>query len=113
MRNATRTIFMREEKAMSKEREQDWKVSVIPCSATPLIFDESLCVGCTTCANICQCDIMIPNPEKGKHPIVAFPGECYYCGACVMVCPRPGAIDLQHPVMNRAKFVPVKEEPKQ
>lgn len=70
---------------MSKEREQDWKVSVIPCSATPLIFDESLCVGCNTCANICQCDIMIPNPEKGKHPIVAFPGECYYCGACVMV----------------------------
>ena len=50
---------------MSKEREQDWKVSVIPCSATPLIFDESLCVGCNTCANICQCDIMIPNPEKG------------------------------------------------
>ncbi len=98
---------------MSKEREQDWKVSVIPCSATPLIFDESLCVGCNTCANICQCDIMIPNPEKGKHPIVAFPGECYYCGACVMVCPRPGGIDLQHPVMNRAKFVPVKEEPKQ
>lgn len=98
---------------MSKEREQDWKVSVIPCSATPLIFDESLCVGCNTCANICQCDIMIPNPEKGKHPIVAFPGECYYCGACVMVCPRPGAIDLQHPVMNRAKFVLVKEEPKQ
>ena len=113
MRNATRTIFMREEKAMSKEREQEWKVSVIPCSATPLIFDESLCIGCNTCANICQCDIMIPNPEKGKHPIVAFPGECYYCGACVMVCPRPGAIDLQHPVMNRAKFVPVKEEPKQ
>lgn len=98
---------------MSREREQDWKVSVIPCSATPLIFDESLCVGCNTCANICQCDIMIPNPEKGKHPIVAFPGECYYCGACVMVCPCPGAIDLQHPVMNRAKFVPVKEETKQ
>jgi hypothetical protein len=25
-----------------------------------------------------------------------------------MVCPRPGAIKLQHPLMNRAKFVPVK-----
>ena len=49
--------------------------------------------------------------EKGKHPIVMYPGECYYCGACVMVCPNPGAIHLQHPVMNRAKFVPVKEEP--
>lgn len=92
---------------------KEWKVSVIPCSATPLLFDESKCVGCNTCANICQCDIMIPNPEKGKHPIVAYPGECYYCGACVMVCPNKGAIHLQHPVMNRAKFVPVKAEPEE
>lgn len=49
--------------------------------------------------------------EKGKPPIVMFPGECYYCGACVMVCPKKGALRLQHPVMNRAKFVPVKPEP--
>lgn len=40
-----------------------------------------------------------------------FPGECYYCGACVMVCPKKGALRLQHPVMNRAKFVSVKPEP--
>ena len=77
------------------------KVEVIPCSATPLIYDEE----------ICQCDIILPNPEKGKPPIVMFPGECYYCGACVMVCPKKGALRLQHPVMNRAKFVSVKPEP--
>ena len=29
-----------------------------------------------------------------------------------MVCPKKGALRLQHPVMNRAKFVPVKPEPK-
>ena len=63
------------------------------------------------CAEICQCDIILPNPEKGKPPIVMFPGECYYCGACVMVCPKKGALRLQHPVMNRAKFVSVKPEP--
>ena len=85
--------------------------SVVPCSATRMIFYEKKCIGCNTCVNICQCDILMPNPEKGKRPIVAYPGECYYCGACVMVCPREGAIDLQHPVMNRAKFVPVKPEP--
>ncbi|MCC8026532.1 MAG: 4Fe-4S binding protein [Clostridium sp.] len=85
---------------------------VSPCSATPLVFDESKCIGCNSCADICQCDIMLPNPEKGKHPIVMYPGECWYCGACVMVCPVPGAIDIQHPVMNRAKFVPVKPEPR-
>ncbi len=84
---------------------------VIPCSAEPLIFDETKCIGCNSCAGICQCDIMIPSPEKGKHPIVLYPGECYYCGACVMVCPRPGALRIQHPVMNRTKFVPVKPDP--
>ena len=41
------------------------------------------------------------------HPIF-YPGECYYCGACVMACPHDGAIRLEHPLMNRAKFVPVR-----
>ena len=59
------------------------KVEVIPCSATPLIYDEEKCIGCNACAEICQCDIILPNPEKGKPPIVMFPGECYYCGACM------------------------------
>ena len=66
----------------------------IPSSARPIRFDAEKCVGCNRCANICQVDIFIPNPEKGKPPIVLYPGECYYCGSCVMVCPRPGAIEL-------------------
>ena len=89
----------------------DLKVSVVPCSDTRLLFDETKCIGCNSGANICQYDIMIPDPEKGKHPIVVYPGECWYCGACVMVCPSKGAIRLQHPVMNRTKFVPVKPDP--
>lgn len=84
-------------------------VSAVPCSTAPLKYDEKLCIGCNRCAAVCQCDILIPSPEKGKHPVVLYPGECYYCGACVMVCPRPGAIRLSHPLMNRAKFVPVKK----
>jgi|GEM_PF-3860928 len=48
------------------------KVEVIPCSATPLIYDDEKCIGCNACADICQCDIILPNPEKGKHPIVMF-----------------------------------------
>ena len=73
------------------------KVEVIPCSATPLIYDEEKCIGCNACAEICQCDIILPNPEKGKPPIVMFPEK--------------GALRLQHPVMNRGKFVSVKPEP--
>lgn len=79
--------------------------SIVPCSAEPLIYDPKLCVGCNRCVNVCQVDILIPNPEKGAPPIVLYPGECYYCGSCVMECPNKGAIRLQHPLMNRAKFV--------
>ncbi|MBQ8397507.1 MAG: 4Fe-4S binding protein [Clostridia bacterium] len=86
--------------------------TVVPCSARPLIYDEALCVGCNRCAQVCQVDILLPNPEKGKPPIIAYPGECYYCGCCVMACNIEGAIRLQHPLMNRAKFVPVKQESK-
>lgn len=81
------------------------KVSKVPCSANPIVYDEDKCIGCNKCVNICQVDILFPNNEKGKVPIVLYPGECYYCGSCVMVCPVQGAIKLQHPLMNRAKFV--------
>lgn len=87
----------------------EYTVEPVPCSTAPLKYDDSLCIGCNRCADVCQCDILLPSPEKGKHPIVMYPGECYYCGACVMVCPKPGAIKLQHPLMNRAKFVPVRK----
>ena len=87
----------------------EFTVEPVPCSTSPLRYDEELCIGCNRCADVCQCDILLPSPEKGKHPIVMYPGECYYCGACVMVCPKPGAIKLHHPLMNRAKFVPVKK----
>ena len=80
----------------------------IPSSARPIRFDADKCVGCNRCVNICQVDIFIPNPEKGKPPVVLYPGECYYCGSCVMVCPRKGAITLSHPLMNQAKFVPAR-----
>ena len=81
----------------------------VPCSTDPVKYDPELCVGCNRCVNICQCDILFPSPEKGGTPVVMYPGECYYCGACVMVCPHPGAIHLSHPLMNQAKFVPVKQ----
>ena len=86
----------------------EFTVDPVFCSTAPLKYDDSLCIGCNRCAEVCQCDILLPSMEKGKHPIVMYPGECYYCGACVMACPVPGAVKLQHPLMNRAKFVLVK-----
>ena len=74
-------------------------------SAQPLRFDEKLCVGCNRCVEACQIDVLLPNPVKGAPPLVMWPGECWYCGACVMECPRKGAIRLRHPLMNQARFV--------
>lgn len=93
---------------MEKKIKQEFQVSPVPSSVKPITYDEKLCIGCNRCVQVCQCDILFPAEQKGEHPIVMYPGECYYCGACVMVCPNPGAITLKHPLMNRAKFVPVK-----
>lgn len=86
----------------------EFKVEKVFSSAKPITYDATKCVGCNRCVEVCQCDILFPNEEKGKHPIVMYPGECYYCGACVMVCPTK-AIHLEHPLMNQAKFVEIKK----
>lgn len=74
-------------------------------AAVPIVYNKEKCIGCNRCVEICQVDILIPNPEKGKHPIVLYPGECWYCGCCVMECPVEGAIRLRHPLMNKVHWV--------
>lgn len=73
-------------------------------AATPLTFDETKCIGCNRCLEACQIDLLIPAEEKGAHPIVAYPDECWYCGCCVMECPKD-AIKLHHPLMNQTRWV--------
>lgn len=79
-------------------------------SSQPIHYNSDYCIGCNRCVHVCQCDILFPSPIKGQHPIVMYPGECYYCGACVMVCPQKGAIHLQHPIMNQAKFIEIEKK---
>jgi NAD-dependent dihydropyrimidine dehydrogenase PreA subunit len=78
-------------------------------AANPIIIDQDKCIGCNKCVNICQVDVLIPNIKKKKPPVVLYPGECWYCGCCVMECPVEGAIKLRHPLMNRARWI-AKEE---
>ena len=86
--------------------KKEFQGRYISCSVMPLRFDESKCIGCNRCAQVCQVDILVPSKEKGKHPVVLYPGECYYCGSCVMAC-QNDAIKLVHPLMNQTKFVEV------
>ncbi|MCP4709145.1 MAG: ferredoxin family protein [Planctomycetes bacterium] len=82
------------------------KVAAIyePATFAPLTFDAAVCNGCNRCVEVCQVDILIPNVQKGKPPIVLYPGECWYGGTCVEVCPRPGAISLNSLSINRVQW---------
>ena len=71
----------------------------MPCQA--LLFDEELCTGCNQCLEVCRTDVMVPNPEAGKPPVVLYPDECWFCGCCVADCPCPGAIRMEHPLNQR------------
>lgn len=64
---------------------------------TPIVFTDQ-CIGCNTCVDVCRTDVLMPNPEKGGHPLVAFPDECWFCGCCVDDCPVEGASIFRHPI---------------
>lgn len=80
------------------------RVTEMP-TANPIIYNKDKCIGCNTCVDICQVDLLAPNPKEGMPPIVMYPGECWYCGCCVMECPVEGAITLRHPLINQAHWV--------
>lgn len=73
----------------------------------PIVFNEATCDGCNMCVNVCLMEILERNPEKGKPPIVKYPDECAYDGACWMLCPRreKGAIKVVPPLPMRVSIL--------
>ena len=63
----------------------------------PPIIDRSKCVGCGTCADICNSNIFVFDRSVDKVPQVKFPEECWHCDSCVIDCPK-GAISLRIPL---------------
>ena len=63
----------------------------------PPVIDPKLCNGCLTCYRMCPQDVFAFSRGKMKIPQVAYPQECWYCGACVVDCPRE-AIRLKLPL---------------
>jgi NAD-dependent dihydropyrimidine dehydrogenase PreA subunit len=72
----------------------------ITTPSRPVIFTDK-CQGCNLCIEVCPVDVYIPNPEKGKPPIILHPDECWYCGCCVDACNVPGAIEFNWPLQQR------------
>ena len=66
-----------------------------------IFIDAGLCTGCKQCIEVCRSDIIVPNPGKGKVPIVLYPDECWFCGCCVSHCPVPEAIKVEYPLHQR------------
>ena len=63
----------------------------------PPVIDEELCDRCGICYGVCPQDVFSFD-RKGKGiPEVAYPRECWYCGACVIDCPRR-AVSLTLPL---------------
>jgi NAD-dependent dihydropyrimidine dehydrogenase PreA subunit len=63
----------------------------------PVIIDYEKCkkrLPCGICVNICPEDVFV---MTDNGPQVAYPDECYYCGACAMDCPA-SAIKVRIPL---------------
>ena len=80
------------------------KVFMLPNPETPnqcVVINPALCTGCNECIEACRTDVLVPNPVKGKPPIVLYPEECWFGGCCVGNCPVPGAIRMDFPLNQR------------
>ncbi len=89
---------------VKKKQEKIYAFPNVPSPTGPVLFDPEICNGCNVCVGVCVMDILIPNPEKGKPPLVLFPDECWYEGSCTLHCPRPGAIEVNFPLMWRVPW---------
>jgi NAD-dependent dihydropyrimidine dehydrogenase PreA subunit len=63
-------------------------------------IDPELCDGCNICVERCRSQVLLPNPEEGKPPLIVYPEECWFGACCEAHCPRE-AIKLIHPLNQR------------
>ena len=69
-------------------------------NVSTLKLDESVCVGCGSCTQVCPHGVFEVNGHKAR--IVDFNG-CMECGACMNNCPA-AAINL-HPGVGCAEYI--------
>lgn len=72
----------------------------------PPVIDETKCIGCGTCADICCMDVIKKIDNK---IIVCYPNECWHCRACAIDCPVE-AIKMRYPLSHVMLHVSVPAE---
>lgn len=63
----------------------------------PPKIDPDKCIGCGTCAEICNSSLFVFRKGVDRIPQVKFPEECWHCDSCVLDCPAK-AITLRLPL---------------
>ena len=57
-----------------------------------LHFDTGRCNRCGLCVEMCPMDVL--RMGRTGYPVMAYRDDCWYCDACVFLCPR-GAITFK------------------
>jgi adenylylsulfate reductase, subunit B len=65
-------------------------------------IDYRHCNGCRRCYDQCPMDIFGWNEEE-QRPTVEYPGECWFCCFCEVMCPQV-AIDVKLPLHHVIDF---------
>lgn len=60
----------------------------------PPRIDQSKCVLCGICQDVCPGDIL--HIDQGVQNMVRYPDECSHCDVCRVECPN-GAIEIEFP----------------
>jgi adenylylsulfate reductase subunit B len=63
----------------------------------PPVIDKKLCDFCGFCYDVCPQDVFQFEKKRKEAPAVSYPQECWYCGACVVDCPKT-AVSLTLPL---------------
>ena len=82
------------------------KAILTPNPALPnqvITINPELCVSCYQCADICRCNVILPNPKKDEPPVIVYHDECWHCAVCTENCPT-GAIKFEHPLAQKITF---------
>ena len=59
-------------------------------NVSSLVYDRSLCTGCTMCLNVCPHSVF---QMENKKALVVSKDNCMECGACMINCPA-GALTV-------------------
>jgi NAD(P)H-flavin reductase/NAD-dependent dihydropyrimidine dehydrogenase PreA subunit len=68
-----------------------------------ITIDPKLCIACYQCADVCRCNVIVHNSEKGQPPLLVYPDECWHCAVCTEKCPT-GAIKFEHPINQKVTW---------